>query len=284
MAHISTRVWQSKWTVLPPMLYPSLIQRVLVQIRCLSELDVEIKSLRGLPWIQLSRKTHKTLVIWRPRPSIFTGKHRGDAAQSRVISNSTSFTLKKQLDCPGRPAYLRRWAVAQKSHLHLFVSLSIVVHFPAESKTNTQPWFDFCPHGYYCFTYRQPRGMCLMYIRATAYMLWKPGLLLLFPAHSCIKSGNLKICIKVVFFNLPCSSQDKRRVFFVIFVMPPWPPLSSPRFSITEEHTAQRGAAIFLKSALCNESLLPSVVPLGDRVRLLYCSAVNPERWGWDHK
>lgn len=36
----------------------SLIQRALVQIRCLSELDVQIKSSRGLPWKQLPRKTH----------------------------------------------------------------------------------------------------------------------------------------------------------------------------------------------------------------------------------
>lgn len=39
---------------------PSLIQGVLVQIRRLTELDVEIKSLRGLPWIQLSRNPHKS--------------------------------------------------------------------------------------------------------------------------------------------------------------------------------------------------------------------------------
>lgn len=187
---------------------------------------------------------------------------------------------KKQLDCPGRWTYLHVWAVTQKSLLDLLVLFSIVIEFIAESKTNMELWFDFCL--YYCLKYRQPCGKCGMYIRPTVYMMWSSHLLL-FPGHSCIKSGNLKICIKV-FFNLPCRSQDGRRVFFVIFVMPPWPPLSSPRVFITEEHTVQKGAGVFLKSALCNESLLPPVVPLGNRVRLLYCSSVNPERWGWDHK
>lgn len=46
--------------VYPLSLCSSLIQRVLVQIRCLSEPDVEIKSLTGLTWKQLSRKTHET--------------------------------------------------------------------------------------------------------------------------------------------------------------------------------------------------------------------------------
>lgn len=36
----------------------SLIQKVLVQIRCLSELDVQIKSSRGLPWKQQLGKIH----------------------------------------------------------------------------------------------------------------------------------------------------------------------------------------------------------------------------------